>query len=304
MSQPPATSAKSPRNPGPGWGYGFLCLADKVLPEVIFKPLRALGTGIALAGMSAQRAHSRAYLRIILGREPRCIEVFRHFFTFEEALMLKLRVANGRPHRGVLAPGAVDFQTFLHSTENAFLGSFHIGHSDLIGFVFGDQEQRRIVLVRQRVGNSHDVDGLAKLFGRWVSFIWVNEGENLLFALKDAVAGGGSIALKCDRVEFSSRTGVFRFLGANRVFPFTIYHLGIIFDRPVLLCLGIPAGPNESRIHSSPRWANNPALSRAENLASAHAHFQNFLDSTEELLRENPYLWFNYIELNPEADAA
>jgi len=304
MSQSTEHPATPPRNPGPSWGYGFLCFADRVLPEFIFKPLRAIGTWIALAGMSSQRAHSRAYLRIILGREPRHIEVFRHFFTFEEVLMLKLRVANGRPHRGVLAPGSVDFETFLKSSEDAFLGSFHLGHSDLLGFVFGDQEQRRIVLVRQRVGNSHDVEKLAKLFDRWVSFVWVNEGENLLFALKDAVASGGSIALKCDRVEFSSRTGVFRFLGANRVFPFTIYHLGMIFDRPVLLCVGIPGGPGESRIHSSPRWANDRSLSRTENLARAHTHFQEFLDTTEAILRENPYLWFNYIALNPEASAA
>jgi predicted LPLAT superfamily acyltransferase len=303
MSRPDEVPVIPVRNPGPSWGYEFLRLADKVLPEIIFKPLRAAGTWIAVAAMASQRAHSRDYLRIILGREPGNRDIFRHFFAFEEMLMLKLRIANGLPHRGVLLPGSVDFSRFLESPEDAFLGSFHIGHSDLLGFVFGAQEQRRIILVRQRVGNSQDVDRLGRLFGNWVSFVWVNEGENLLFALKEAVAGGGSIALKCDRVEFSSRTGIFRFLGARRVFPFTIYHLAIIFERPVLLCIGLPDGPGRSRIHSSPRWANDPALGRAENLERAHAHFQTFLDETEAILREHPYLWFNYIALNPEAAA-
>lgn len=304
MIAPAPASPRTVRNPGPSWGYRFLRLCDRVVPEVLFRPARALGTWIALANMRGQRRHSRDYLRVVLGREPRLVEIFRHFFTFEEMLMLKLRVADGRPHRGALAPGCPDFQRFLDRDEDALLGTFHFGHSDLVGFLFGGQEKRRVSMVRLRVGNSHDVEKLGVAFGRWISFVWVNEGENLLFALKDAIAAGGSLALKCDRLEFSSRAEPFRFLGARRQFPFTIYHLAIIFDRPVFLCVGVPGAPGESVIHSSPRWAPDPAVSRAANLASARAHFQGFLDQVEALLRINPYWWFNFIPLNPEAPAA
>lgn len=303
-----STSAPAPepavKNPGPSWGFRFLRLADRVAPEFLFRPARALGTWVAILAMPGQRRHSRDYLRAILGREPRLREIFRHFFEFEEMLMLKLRVADGRPHRGVLAPGCPDFQRFLDTPEDALLGTFHIGHSDLVGFLFGGQEKRHVSMVRLRVGNSHDVERLTQTFGRWISFVWVNKGENLLFALKDAITAGGSLALQCDRLEFSSRNEAFRFLGARRLFPFTIYHLALIFNRPVFLCAGIPGVPGESVVHCSPRWAPDPAASRAANLASAHAHFQAFLDRIEGLLRENPYLWFNYIPLNPEAPDA
>jgi predicted LPLAT superfamily acyltransferase len=300
------TSRPSPaaRNPGPSWGFRFLRLADRLVPEPLFRPARALGTWVALAAMHEQRRHSRAYLRTILGREPRAREVFRHFFEFEEMLLLKLRVADGRPHRGVLAPGCPDFRRFLDTPEDALLGTFHLGHSDLVGFLFGAQEQRKISMVRLRVGNSHDVEKLARAFGRWITFIWVNEGENLLFALKDAITTGGSLALKCDRLDFSSKVEAFRFLGARRLFPFTIYHLAIIFDRPVFLSVGVPGAPGESVVHSTPRWAPDPAASRAANLDSARAHFQGFLDLVESLLRKNPYWWFNYIPSNPVAPAA
>lgn len=302
-------SATAPRpatkNPGPSWGFRFLRLADRVVPEIVFRPVRALGTWIALSAMREQRRHSRDYLRVVLGREPRLREVFRHFFEFEEMLMLKLRVADGRPHRGVLAPGCPDFRRFLDEPEDALLGTFHFGHSDLVGFLFGGQEKRRVSMVRLRVGNSHDVEKLTQTFGRWISFVWVNEGENLLFALKDAISAGGSLALQCDRLEFSSRNEAFRFLGARRLFPFTIYHLALIFHRPVFLSVGVPGSPGESVIHSSPRWAPDPAASRAANLASARDHFQAFLDQVEDLLRQNPYWWFNYLPLNREApDAA
>lgn len=289
----------APRNPGPSWGIRFLLLCDRVLPEPLYRPLRAAGTWCALAGMSAQRAHSRAYLRAVLGREPSRLEVFRHFFAFTEVLMLKLRVAAGRPHRGVLGPGGEEFRRLVHAGEDALLGTFHVGHSDLVGFLLGGQEKRRVTMVRQRMGNSADVEQLGEAFGRWVTFLWVNERDNLVFTLKDALSAGGCVALQCDRVEFSSRTEVFAFLGARRRFPFTIYHLALLFSRPVLLSVGVPGAPGESVIHASPRWAPDPLASRAQNLASAHAHFQGFLALVESLLRINPYWWFNYIELNP-----
>jgi predicted LPLAT superfamily acyltransferase len=291
----------APRNPGPSWGYRFIRLLDLVLPELIYRPVRAAGTCISVAAMPIQRRHSRAYLRVILGREPRLIEVFRHFFAFEESLMVKLRAASGRLPRTVLAPGSEHFKTFVNSGRYAFLGTFHVGHSDLLGFMLGPVENHRVFMVRQRVGNSHDTEKLGALFGQWIKFIWVNEPENLLFALKDAVGSGGSIALKCDRLEFSAKTDAFEFLGARRVFPFTIYHLALIFDLPVLLTFGVPGAPGETSIHSSPRWTADKSLSRAANLQSAHVHFQGFLRQLEAQLRLNPYLWFNFIELNPPA---
>jgi predicted LPLAT superfamily acyltransferase len=134
-----------------------------------------------------------------------------------------------------------------------------------------------------------------------VTFIWVNEPENLLFALKDAIAAGGSVALKCDRLEFSAKNEAFEFLGARRLFPFTIYHLALIFQRPVVLCVGLPARPGLSIVHSSPLFRPVPSAGRAVNLAQARAHFQEFLTRLEGFLRDDPLLWFNFTPLNPPA---
>jgi predicted LPLAT superfamily acyltransferase len=288
----------TPRNPGPSWGYQFLRGCDAVLPEFIFRPLRQLGTWVALCGMPRQRAHSREYWIALTGRAPGWRQLFRHFFAFEEFLMLRLRVARGQPQVGHLAPDATGFLQLLETSEPALLGTFHVGHSDLTGFLLGRQEHRRVFMVRQRVANSHDTEILGAEFAQWVTFIWVNEVENLLFALKEAVAAGGSVALKCDRLEFSAKTEAFDFLGARRLFPFTIYHLALIFGRPVVLCVGLPAGPGQSVVHSSPLFVPD-AAGKAANLARARAHFQEFLTRLEALLRAEPELWFNFLPLNP-----
>lgn len=293
-------SSSPARNPGPSWGYRFLCACDAILPEFLFRPARMLGTWVAMANMPAQRVHSRAYLRAVTGREPTLRDVFRHFFAFEEFLMLRLRVAHGLAHRGDLAPDATGFRELLATGEPALLGTFHLGHSDLTGFLLGPQEGRRVAMVRQRVDNSHDTDVLSARFGSWVSFIWVNDPANLLFALKGAINAGESVALKCDRLEFSARTEAFEFLGARRLFPFTIYHLALIFRVPVVLSVGLPAGPGHSTVVSSPLFRPDDA-GKAVNLGRARVHFQEFLARLEGFLRRDPLLWFNFTPLNPPA---
>jgi len=288
------------RNPGPNWGYRFLRACDRFVPEFIFRPARMAGTWVALARMPAQRAHSRAYLEALTGRRATLRAVFRHFFAFEEFLMLRLRVAGGQPHRGELAPEADGFRAFLAGSDPALLGTFHVGHSDLTGFLLGPQEQRRVYMVRQRVDNSHDTDLLGTRFGHWITFIWVNESESLLFALKAAIASGGSIALKCDRLEFSAKTEAFEFLGARRLFPFTIYHLALIFRLPVVLTVGLPDGPGRTIVHSSPLFSPDDA-GKIANLDRARHHFQAFLRRLESLLRDAPEQWFNFLPLNPPA---
>ena len=291
-------SPPAPRNPGPSWGFRFICAADSVLPEFIFRPLRQLGTWVAVLSMPGQRTHSRAYLTALLGRPPSLRLIYRHFFEFEEFLLLRLRVAQGQPHRGELAADAVGFRELLTTGEPALLGTFHFGHSDLTGFLIGPQEGRSVFMVRQRVGNSQDTEMLSAKFGQWITFIWVNEAENLLFALKDAIMGGGSIALKCDRLEFSAKTETFHFLDAQRLFPFTIYHLALIFRRPVILSVGLPDGPGKSKVHSSPVFRPDGSGKEA-NLKRARLHFQAFLTEIEGFLRVNPSLWFNFLPLNP-----
>jgi len=291
------------RNPGPRWGYRFLRLADRLLPEPLYRPLRAVGTLIALAGMPVQRRHSRDYLRAVRGRPPSFREVFRHFFAFEEALMLRLRVANGRQIPCVYAPGAEAFREWLRDGGPMLLGTMHVGVSDLLGFQLAGHAAGPIYLVRQRVGNSHDTEALAALYGRALRFLWVNDAGDFLFALKEAAGSPGAIALQCDRIGPGQRTEAFDFLGARRRFPFTLYHLAVIFDRPVILCFGVPAGRDCNRLHASPRFARRPGESREQALERGRAHFQDFLRQLETVLRAEPWLWFNFLPLNPVVSA-
>jgi predicted LPLAT superfamily acyltransferase len=302
MIEPGAKASARPRNPGPSWGYGFLRLCDRFVPEFLFKPLRGLGTAIAVALMRDQRRHSRDYLSAALRRPPTLLDVFRHFFAFEESLMTRLRLANGRKIPCVFDPSASAFQAWLSGGGPILLGTFHFGASDMLGFQIGCDKKKRIHIIRSRVGNSNDTDWLAEAGGGCVQFIWANDASEFIFALKDAAESGEAIAMQCDRIENALHTDVFEFLGAPRRFPFTIYRLALILERAVILTVGVPEAPGRSRLYGSPRFERIAGESRQQALERAKGHFQGFLQSVERLLRDHPYLWFNFIPLNPAVD--
>jgi predicted LPLAT superfamily acyltransferase len=293
------------RNPGPSWGYGFLLWAERWWPRWFFQPLLMAGTWIAVAFMPARRAFSRAYLTVVLGRPARLLDVWRHFFAFTCALMLKLRAGRGVPLPRKLAPAHAEaFEALIASERPALFGAFHFGHSDLLGFMLSDRG-RHVSILRMRLGNATDTRLLSLRYGDKVSFLWVNDPANLLFDLKNALEAGKSLALKCDRVEYSARNEPFHFLGARRLFPFTIYHLALMFDRPVVFCLALPDETQDGMvIISSPVFTPDPAAGRQANTEAARRHFQGVLAQLEALLRQHPYLWFNFVPLNPEAPAS
>jgi predicted LPLAT superfamily acyltransferase len=302
----PSSSSPTPpaRNPGPDWGYAFLRFSDRVLPEFLFRPLRMLGTWFAVAAMPTQRRHSRAYLAQVLPRRPTTLDVFHHFFAFQESLILKLRVINGRFHRCDMSAQPAGFGAWLETPFPVLLGTFHVGVSDLLGFMLGGRHRTRIAIVRQRVGNSEDTARLGERFKDFVHFIWVNDPGEMIFALKEAAETSTAIALQCDRVDFSARTEAFEFLGARRLFPFTIYHLAILLRRPVVLSVGVQVSAERSVLYDSPVFSIAPGEPRSATLERARAHFQEFLARLESLLRDSPYVWFNFTALNPVAPAA
>lgn len=288
------------RNPGPLWGFGFLQRIQRI-PAWALRPWLVMGTWVAVFAMPRERAHSSDFLTRVLDRPARWRDVWRHFFSYLDFLLLRLRVAGGAPARCALAPeSAAEFEAFMRADEPALFGTFHFGHSDLIGFLL-PLRGRRLAMIRLRVGNSEDTRMLERQFGRMVSFIWVNDSENLLFEIKAALQRGDSLAMQCDRFEFSAKTEAFHFLGARRIFPFTIYHLAVLFTRPVVFCIGLPDGAGGTRILATPVFRADPTLSTGENLQRARGHFQSILAQLETLVRQQPWLWFNFIPLNPEA---
>ena len=292
------------RNPGPSWGYRFLLWADSTWPKPLFDGCLKLGNAVALVCMPSQRKASTEYLRLALGRDVNWRDNLRHFHELSKSLVYKLRI--GRD--GVLPDFQLDpsydaseFVDLARSSRPALFGTFHVGHSDLTGCMLGEFG-RRVRMVRQRVGNDYDLKMLEKVFGRSVDFVWINEGESMLFALKNAAEEGASLALQCDREMHASKHREFRFMGAVRRFPVTIYHLAYLLQMPVVFSFGIPLDDTRTKVVCSPVFEPDQG-SRKEVLNRGYEHFQAVLDILEAILKESPYVWFNFLPMNTEVGA-
>jgi len=263
----------------------------------MLRPLLMAGTWIAMAAMSYQRRQSRAFLSLVHGRPASTIEVWRNFYAFLAFLMARLRCSRGvHPAHRFRNPhddAAMAFDALRHSSESALFGTFHFGYSDLLGFMLAGGG-RRVAMIRRRIGNSDDVRWLASEFGATLSMVWSNEPADLPLRLKAALDAGQSLAIQCDRVEGSARTIVIPFLGRPHVFPFAIYHLALLFQRPVVFCMAIPDGHDTLEVLASPIFRIQPQLDRSANLARAEAHFREVVQALETEVRQRPQLWFNF----------
>ncbi|MCC5841628.1 MAG: hypothetical protein JJT96_16050 [Opitutales bacterium] len=285
------------RNPGPSWGYAFLQGAMRVLPERLFRLALRAGAVVGWTLMPTARAHTRAYWRALLGRPPSWREEAAHFADFAECLAGKLALAHGRkPAFHFHDPAqSADFRELCEAPGAVLFGSFHLGEADLMGAMLSDFG-RTIHMVRLRVENSRDTETLGRALGDSLRFIWINQSEDMLFALKNALQAGHSVALHCDREQFGSRREAFVFLGERRWFPFTIYHLSALFGVPVAFAFAIRRDAHGSiPVVTAPVF--HPLSDRRETLRAGATHFQEVLQ-VESLLREDPTLWFNFSPLN------
>ena len=241
----------------------------------------------------------------MLGREPTRRECRAHFFAYVEFLVLRLQICDGRDPRLCFAAGqGEELRALIASGRPALYGTMHVGRSDLVGFFLGDFGGH-VHMIRKRVGNSEDTEGLQRRYARSVTFIWINDWSRLVLAMNDALRAGHSLAMQCDRPEYSSKLEGFQFLGARRLFPFTIYHLAIMHGLPVIFSYAVPdeADPEVTVVHVLPAYRPQPEGGRQEKFAAARTHFQGVLGTVEAQLRRTPYLWFNYTPMNPPCDA-
>ena len=290
------------RNPGPSWGYSLIDFIDRVFPKAVVDFLMLIGSLFAMLLMSKQRCQSKEFLSEVLRRKATWKDALRHFTTFSHFLIYRFRAAKGyNPSFYPIGETEDRIECLARHKKQALYGAFHFGQSDLMGFWLSKFELT-IRMVRHQVANSKDIEWLDRRFGDKVGFIWVNDPDDMLFELKAAIEDGHSIAMKCDRSSHSSKREVFDFLGKRRWFPFTIYHLSILFDIPVVFAFGIPRSDGNIDVRSSSSYWPDAATKR-QNLDKAREHFQGVLQQLESLILQYPYQWFNFQDDLPIANA-
>src|SRR5699024_937662 len=140
-----------------------------------------------------------------------------------------------------------------------------VGNSDLLGYALHDFGHP-VHMVRMRMANSDETTWLGERFGSGVSFLWVERPDSMLFAIKEAIEAGHSLALKCDRIGQSRRCEAFDFCGKKRIFPFSIYHFSILFEMPVVFATAWKVKKGVSSVIASPIFEPDLKADKVANL--------------------------------------
>ena len=123
------------RNPGPEGSYAWIRFSLRCMPGWFNRAGMDLGTWVAWLTLPRQRACSREYLRLALGREPGALDVWRHIRAYTDYLILRLGVCNGEEPRVRFAAGdGEELRAWLADDRPALYGTMHMGHSDMLGF--------------------------------------------------------------------------------------------------------------------------------------------------------------------------
>lgn len=293
-----AVENKKPRNPGPTRSFSLYRLGVRVLPHWLQYSMSSIGATIAYCRMHEQRNHSRAYLETLLGRPPTRREVWKHFQVFSFYLLAKVRASVGKPVDLICEGSDRERTGILFEDAPMLVGTFHVGASDLLGFHVASTG-RHVRMIRMQVENSENLDALVRSFGETVRFIWVNDPHELLLSLREALESADTVAMQCDRMEGEGQCEAFEFLGKQRLFRTSIYRLAWLFKRKIIFCLAIKEkGIDRFRISASQSFDGRD-LDKEAHREAAHVHFQGVLTWLESLLKNNPYLWFNFLPLNP-----
>lgn len=282
------------KNLGPQWGPDLLLLLDRILPSRVLNFFVLCACYFCVPLLKSQTKVSTDWLWRIRGKKPHHSEIARHYYHFILSLLELLRMSKNTRHVfNCVGANAKHFQDFLKSGKPALFGTFHIGNSDLLGYALGERGHK-IGMIRMNSGNSAETRRLVARFQENVKIVWVDKPENIFFEIKRILQSGESLAMKCDRLEFSSKGELFYFAGRQYEFPFTIYHLAILFNLPLWFCVGVPSGKGITDVYPFSVFVPD-VLDKGTSLRKGKIHFQSVLNDIEEILKENPYLWFNFL---------
>ncbi|HEY0822653.1 MAG TPA: acyl-CoA synthetase [Ramlibacter sp.] len=258
-----------------------------------------------LFGGAATRA-SRAYLRRVLGREPRWSERYRHLHHFASVILDRVYLLRGDFHLfDVRVTGAEHLEQVLQSGGGAFLVGAHLGSFEALRALGESRRGLRIaMLMYEQNARLMNTTLRAVAPNAQLHVIGLGRMEAML-ELRDWLDAGGVAGLLADRTLQApgqagagrSRTHWIRFLGEPAAFSDGAFRLAMLLRRPVVSMTGLYHGDNRYELRFAPLadFGALPADRQARD-AAVEAAVPRYARLLEQLCRESPWNWFNFFD--------
>ncbi|MGH8457480.1 MAG: lipid A biosynthesis acyltransferase [Stenotrophobium sp.] len=269
----------------------------------------ALGRGVArlllfpivgyflLSGGAAKKT-SRDYLRRVLGREPRRMDVARHFHAFASVALDRFFLLGGH---------AQDFQVAIHRPQEVYDISMqnrgcllllaHLGGFEIFRVVATEQRRLPLRILMDLDHNRMFMNILRRLNPDMLSRVIdaSQRGPALVLALKQALDEGAMVGMMADRALADERAVTVDFLGGKARLPASPWIFTGALGVPVILAVGLYRGGNRYDVHFE-LLAEKIALPRASREQALQDCAQRYADRLAHYARLAPYNWFNFYD--------
>jgi predicted LPLAT superfamily acyltransferase len=283
--------------------------SNPLMLSLILWIARVLGRGTArlllfpivgyflLTGGSAKRA-SRDYLRRVLEREPRWIDLARHFHTFASVMLDRFFLVTGntgafdvRFHR------PPEVEAIVRQKRGCLLLLAHLGGFEIMRVTGSTQRKLPLRVLMDLAHNRMFVDLIQKLDPGFRQRVIdaSQRGPALALALKQALDEGAMVGMMADRARADERAVAASFLGDAIRLPAGPWIFAGMLDVPVILAFGLYRGGKRYDVHFE-LMAEQVDLPRASREQALQHYAQQYADRLAHYARLAPYNWFNFYD--------
>ncbi len=247
-----------------------------------------------LAFSPADRRASAKFLRKALGREPRIVDTYRHFYAFAATILDRVFLCSGQyAHFDVRVHGE-DLLAQMHARgEGGLLVGAHLGSFEIVRFLGREGRGLRVNLVMYEE-NARNLNAVLDAVdpGRSMPVIALGKLESML-KVQEAVERGEFAGILADRTIEGQGTIACEFLGEPARFPAGPFRLALMLRRPLVLMLGLYRGGNRYDIHFE-LLDDLREVERGRREARVQQLLEKYVRRLEHYCRAAPYNWFNF----------
>jgi predicted LPLAT superfamily acyltransferase len=257
--------------------------------------LYAIALYFFLFGPSARR-HSRNYLRLALGREPRARDRFLQILSFATTIHDRVYLINGQFEKFIISVQGEDM-VLAHEPKGrgamligAHMGSFEVMHS------LSRRQQGLRVAMAMYEENARKISGiLAAINPNWVADIVALGQIDAMLNIAERLDQGAYVGVLADRTLGEEPAQPVTFLGRQAYVPTGPMRAAAILRCPVFFMVGLYRGRNRYHV-AFEKVADFSVASVGSRELAVRAAIERYVAVLEQHCRSDPYNWFNFFD--------